>query len=95
MSVSPLTLNCGTETEGKAKSETVILTNNQATSLSVTSITIAGSDPGDFKETNTCGTSLKAGWECTITVKFDPTATGTRSATLTIKDGAGPNRATE
>jgi hypothetical protein len=89
VSVSPLTVNYGSETDGKAKSETVILTNDQATSLSITSITVGGTDPGDFKETNTCGTSLKAGWECTITVKFDPTAAGTRSATLTIKDGAG------
>jgi hypothetical protein len=89
VSVSPLTVKYGSETVGKSKSETVILTNDQTSSLSVTSFTLGGTNPGDFSETNTCKTSLQAGWECTITVKFTPTVTGARSATLTIKDGAG------
>lgn len=89
VSISPLTVNFGSETVGKTKSETIILTNDQATSLSITSFTIGGTNASDFTETNTCGTSRKAGWDCTITVKFDPAATGTRSGTLTIKDGAG------
>jgi len=37
----------------------------------------------------TCGTSRKAGWDCTITVTFTPAATGARSATLNIKDALG------
>jgi hypothetical protein len=89
LSVSPLTVNYGTEAVGKSKSETVILTNNEATALTITSVTVGGADAGDFTETNTCGRGLKAGWDCTITVKFEPTATGTRTGTLTIVDGAG------
>jgi hypothetical protein len=89
VSVSPLNVNYGSETVGDKKPETVILTNNQSTALAITSITISGTDPGDFSETNKCGTSRKAGWDCTITVTFKPTATGARSATLSIKDGAG------
>ena len=89
VSVSPLTVNFGSETVGKAKSETVLLTNNQTSSLGITSLTLGGANPGDFTETNTCGKTLDAGFECTITLKFTPAATGTRSATLTIKDGAG------
>jgi hypothetical protein len=89
LSVSPLTVNYGTEAVGKSKSETVILTNNEATALTITSVTVGGADAGDFAETNTCGRRLKAGWDCTITVKFEPTATGTRTGTLTIVDGAG------
>ena len=89
VSVSPLKVNYASVTVGAKKAETVILTNNQKTSLAITSVTLGGTDPGDFSETNTCGTSRKAGWDCTITVDFKPTATGARSATLTIKDGAG------
>lgn len=67
----------------------MILTNDQSTELAITSITLGGSDPGDFSETNNCGSSRKAGWDCTITVTFKPTATGARSATLNIKDAVG------
>jgi len=39
---------------------------------------------GDFTQTNDCPTSLKT--FCTISVKFSPTATGTRSGSITITD---------
>jgi minor extracellular serine protease Vpr len=52
-------------------------------SLGITSIAASG----DFHvQKNTCGTSLAAGTSCTISVIFRPTATGTRTGTLTIKD---------
>jgi hypothetical protein len=87
--ISPLNLNFGSVTVGSKKPETVILTNNQKTSLSITSYTLGGTDPGDFTEKSACGTSRKAGWDCTITVTFTPVATGARSATLSIKDAVG------
>jgi hypothetical protein len=43
---------------------------------------------GDFAETNTCGASVAAGANCTISVTFKPTAGGTRNGTLTITDNA-------
>jgi VCBS repeat protein/centrosomal CEP192-like protein/FG-GAP repeat protein len=89
VSVSPLNVNYGEVTVGAKKAETVILTNDQSTSLSISGVTVAGSDPGDFPAKSTCGTSRKAGWDCTITVTFTPTATGARTATLNIKDAAG------
>jgi len=89
VSISPLNLNFGSVTVGAKKPETVILTNNQKTSLSITSYTLGGTDRGDFTEKSACGTSRKAGWDCTITVTFTPAATGARSATLSIKDAVG------
>ncbi len=89
VSLSPLNVNYGTVTVGLKKAATVILTNDQKTSLAITSITLGGTDPGDFTEASNCGTGRKAGWDCTITVTFTPTATGARSATLNIKDAAG------
>ena len=89
VSISPLNVNFGSVTVGSKKPETVILTNNQKTSLAITSYTLGGTDPGDFSEKSTCGTSRKAGWDCTITVTFTPTATGARSATLSIQDAVG------
>ncbi|HEY6370809.1 MAG TPA: FG-GAP-like repeat-containing protein [Candidatus Sulfotelmatobacter sp.] len=89
VSVSPLTVNYGSVTVAAKKPQTVILTNNQSTTLSITSIRLGGTDPGDFSETSNCGTSRKAGWDCTITVTFKPTVTGVRAATLSIKDAVG------
>jgi hypothetical protein len=48
-----------------------------------------GADPGDFNvSTTTCGASLGAKSTCTISVVFNPTATGKRTATLNVNDGA-------
>ncbi len=87
VSVSPLTLNFGPLALGGSKALTVLLTNNQTTSLAITSITVAGS--GDFTAKSNCGSALKAGWECTITVTAKPTVLGAQTATLSIKEGVG------
>jgi uncharacterized protein (DUF2141 family) len=89
VSVSPLNLNCGSVTVGSKKAETVILTNDRSTSLAISSVTVAGTDPGDFPAKSACKSSVKGGWDCTITVTFTPTVTGARSATLNIKDAVG------
>ena len=89
VSLSPLNVNYGSVTVGAKKASTVILTNNQKTSLAISSITLGGTDPGDFSASSNCGSSRKAGWDCTISVTFKPTATGARTATLNIKDAVG------
>jgi FlaG/FlaF family flagellin (archaellin) len=66
---------------------TVKVTNVGTAWLSIFGITLTGTDPGDFSETNTCGSSLAGKSSCTITVKFTPTALGSRIATLDISDG--------
>jgi beta-propeller repeat-containing protein/centrosomal CEP192-like protein len=67
--------------------QTVTLTNGDAP-LTITSIALTGTNPGDFTEINTCGASLAAGAQCTITVTFTPTATGVRRASVAITDSA-------
>ncbi|MDH6213468.1 discoidin domain-containing protein [Streptomyces pseudovenezuelae] len=39
---------------------------------------------GDFAQTNTCGTTLAVGANCTVSVTFGPTAAGTRTGALTL-----------
>jgi hypothetical protein len=74
---------------GQKKAETVIFTNDENTTLSLSSIVLGGTNASDFSQTNNCGKGRKAGWDCTIAVTFDPGAIGTRSGTLTITDAAG------
>ena len=45
---------------------------------------------GDFSQTHTCGPSVAVGASCTLSVTFKPTATGTRTGTLTITDNSIP-----
>jgi hypothetical protein len=62
------------------------LTNSGTTTITISSITPSG----DFALAGlgTCGTSLAAGVSCTTSVSFKPTATGTRTGSVTITDSA-------
>src|SRR5207245_3389328 len=79
--------NVGTTSAAQA----VTLSNPTATALTITSIGFTGTNPGDFGQTNNCPISpstLAANGTCTVNVTFTPTATGSRSATLTVTDNA-------
>jgi hypothetical protein len=56
--------------------------------LNISGITLAGADPSDFAEADTCGQSLAAGSTCPISITFAPTASGSLSATLSVADDA-------
>jgi hypothetical protein len=53
------------------------------------SVGFTGTNPGDFAQTNNCGTSLAVNANCTINVTFTPGAVGSRSGTLAVTDSAG------
>jgi hypothetical protein len=77
-----------------AAKQTVTLTNKGNKSLGLAGtgkgrgIAITGTDASSFSETNTCGSGLKEGASCTITVTFRPKAAGTLTADLAITDNA-------
>jgi hypothetical protein len=68
--------------------KTVTLKNVGTTAITITSITLAGLDPGDYAQTNSCASSLAASASCTISVTFKPSVTGARSAILKVTDSA-------
>ena len=89
-SATPTSLTFGTMQVGTTSaSQAVTLTNTGLIPLSFTSATIGGINPANFAQTNTCPAVLAVGASCTIDVTFKPNATGTRSATLSLNDGAG------
>jgi hypothetical protein len=67
----------------------LIVSNKGSTAVSITSISITGTDPADFAETNTCGGSIAAGASCTVNVTFTPAAQGSRTADLSFNDNGG------
>jgi hypothetical protein len=64
--------------------QTVTLTNAGDAPLAITSIEITG----DFAQTNTCGSAVAAGANCTIDVTFTPTVAGGRTGSITVTDDA-------
>lgn len=89
LSLSSASLAFGSQTVGTSStSQTITLTSGGSTALTLNSITITGSNAGDFTRTTTCGSSLAVGASCAVTVTFTPTASGSRSASVTISDDA-------
>ncbi|HXY16479.1 MAG TPA: choice-of-anchor D domain-containing protein [Terriglobales bacterium] len=85
----PNTLNFGNVFENIASNpRQVVLTNVGASPLTIKSVNIAGTDPGDFSQTNNCGTSVTAAASCTLTLTFKPARTGARSAQVSISDSS-------
>jgi hypothetical protein len=93
-SASPSSLdftNGGTvsQTVGTSSTMTATLMNNQSVPLTISSIQMTGTNPGDFSQTNTCPISpstLAGGFSCNIVVTFKPTATGKRTAKIAVND---------
>jgi len=70
------TVSVGSSSDGSV----FVLTNNGEGQIAISKIATTG----DFAETNTCGATLDAGDTCNINVVFTPTASGTRTGTLTV-----------
>jgi FG-GAP-like repeat/Abnormal spindle-like microcephaly-assoc'd, ASPM-SPD-2-Hydin len=88
--IAPTSLTYPVQVLGTASAaQLVTITNNTTTALTFSSIAITGTDPGDFSQTNNCGTSLAGSSSCTVSVTFKPTNINNRTATLTITTSAG------
>jgi len=84
-SLSSSSLAFGSTNVGSTSAaQNVSLSNNGPGTLSVSSV----STTGDFAQTNNCNSSLPSGSSCTISVTFNPTASGTRTGSLSVSDNA-------
>jgi len=89
--LQPPSLNFGTIANGTSSTKT----NLGNVSLNISSMSIGGTNPQDFSQTNTCGTSVAKGAKCTISVTFKPTVKGLRSASLSLSDDGGASPQSE
>jgi hypothetical protein len=90
VSVSPTSVTFPLQVlETSSAPQTVTLTNGTSSALTITSLAFSGADPNDFSQTNTCGSSVASGSNCTISIVFKPANINHRSATLTVTDSAG------
>ena len=85
-SLSPSSLDFGHQQAGMQSTPLIVTVSNTGTAdLNVSNVSVSG----DFLETDNCQSgSVSPGYSCTISVSFLPTATGSRTGTLTITDDA-------
>jgi hypothetical protein len=74
------------QTQVTTSSAPQLVTLSNAGDVPLTLIAASLPTPSDFTVTNNCGTSLAAKSTCAFSVTFVPSATGTRTSTLTITD---------
>lgn len=86
VTLSATTLNFGVVALGSSSAgQAVTVTNTTAGSVGITSIAATG----DYTTSTTCGSSIGAGGNCSVTVTFTPSAAGTRTGSLTVTLSTG------
>jgi arylsulfatase A-like enzyme len=91
LSVSPSSLSFGNQVRGTVSAaKLVTILNTGTVVLPILSVTIGGSNPGQFKQTHNCPAEVPVGGSCTASVTFNPTSTGAKAAVLKITPGGGP-----
>ena len=87
-SLSSAAMGFGSQEVGTVSaSRSVTLRNTGTGPLTVSSVVLAGTDAGQFAQTNNC-TSVAVGGSCAISAAFKPTSTGTKSASIAISHNA-------
>jgi ASPM-SPD-2-Hydin domain-containing protein/centrosomal CEP192-like protein len=89
---SPTPLNFPPQPLGTTNERLLTVTNTGIGDLHLTSVTSSGPNHGDFivdASADGCsGATVAQSTACTVGIQFSPTATGNRTATLTIADNA-------
>jgi hypothetical protein len=98
VTLNPTSVPFNTQLVGTTSATTdVQLTNSGSSTINVTSITLTGTSPGDFvlaapasgsPACSFAASSINAGSSCFFGVRFKPTATGARSASVSVADDA-------
>jgi hypothetical protein len=92
VTLNPTGISFGNQRVGTSSgNQSVTVSNTGTAPLSISSIGITGTNSGDFSQGNDCPTvpgTLAAGGSCTIQVAFTPSATGSRTASISIADDA-------
>ena len=91
VSLSPSSLTfTSTKVGSVSANQTVTVTNTGTAALNISGINAAGTNASSFYvPSRTCGSTLAAGANCTLSVGFRPKASGTLTGSISIADNAG------
>lgn len=90
---SPASLTFASQKVGTTSpAQTVTITNTGGSNLSISAVARSGSNSNDFSSSGeTCtGASVPPGGTCQIPVRFTPSATGARTASVDVTSNAAP-----
>jgi len=85
---TPASVNFGTVTKGQQSNSTVTLTNAGTTTVNIGGFTMTGANSADFTYASSCAASIAAGTNCSITMYFTPSITGSEKATFKVYDNS-------
>jgi hypothetical protein len=89
-SVSPTRLAFGKVARNATSTAMNVRIRNTGTVPSpVNSISIAGTNPGQFAQTNNCTSMVPVGGSCAVRVVFKPNSKGFKTASLRLTPGGG------
>jgi len=89
ISVSPTTVSFDNQLiNTTSATRSVTITNTGTANLTVSGVSLTGTDNGQFAQTNTCSAAIAPNATCTVSVTFTPTSTGGKIATLSIAHDA-------
>jgi hypothetical protein len=74
--------------------QSITITNSGNAPLTFTGVAVSGTNAADFMQFNTC-TTVAAGDTCILVGFFEPTATGARTASVTLTDNSGGTTGTK
>jgi 6-phosphogluconolactonase (cycloisomerase 2 family) len=80
LAFSPATLTFTGTVGSTSAAQTATLTNNSSAAITISKVI----NSGDYKQTNTCGTSIAAGKNCTFSISFAPLVAGTIDGAITV-----------
>lgn len=87
LAIKPTGLTFQPQTQGTTSAAQTITLMSGVSAVNISSITLIGPNSDDFAiSANTCGTTLAANSQCTISVDFTPSGPGTRTASVAIVD---------
>jgi sugar lactone lactonase YvrE len=89
LGLSSSALNFGGVGQGVSSSLTLQISNTGTVPVTISGITLAGANAGDFSQTSNCIGNLPAGAQCTATVSFTPGGTMAETASLVLS-GSNP-----
>ncbi|MCI0722902.1 MAG: choice-of-anchor D domain-containing protein [Acidobacteria bacterium] len=86
---SPSSIDFGNQTVDVASAgQTVTLTNTGTATLTIRGVSVVGTNPADFTFSNNCFGELAVSTSCTLSVSFQPTDVGPRSASVQVLDNS-------
>jgi hypothetical protein len=85
--LSPAAITFAATAPGTTSEASVVtISNAGASTATIDQVAIAGTNPSNFEQLNTCGATLAAGASCSIFVSFVPAAAATYAATVVVYD---------